>query len=332
MLNSSQPLQTVSSPTSGRTAPPPPATKSAEHDLFARCEIIHVVKDVLDTLSGVEKDAGVTLLLLSHGIKLTVVKESKVVLAHAFLQAALFTEYSIREEGIRFTVSLPILSECISLFGSGSYSSSSSSSSAAAAAAASSATSSSGSSGAGLVLSQGGEGEPLVLRLDEAGVVTECAIRTLLSEDPINFVFATSDVRAKAIVTSNAIHDALYEMEGMAPIVEIAFHPETETGALPVLKMGARGPSGACEIEFPAGGGASTVVESFEAIEPLSYLYTSSLLHASLKALALAAKTSLRVNSAGILSLQHMIIRSDHRIFVEFFVSPNEVYDEDGDP
>ncbi|KNC48341.1 cell cycle checkpoint protein RAD1 [Thecamonas trahens ATCC 50062] len=321
MAASSQPLQTISSPpvavsrgSSGASLGEDENGEAAE--LYTETGEVNVIRDVLGTLDHVGKDSEVTLLLLENGIKLTVVNESKTVLANAFLQDKLFSKYAVAV-GVRFTVSLTVLLECLTLFGTS-------------------------STGRPLRMIHARDGAPLVLELVEASVATRCAIATLVAAEPIELNFASPDVRGKAIIISSAVHDALYELEGVAGSIAFEFVPQTRAASA-MFRMSARGSAGSCAIEFPhtsdgggtsggtaeVGPGAAALIESFDTVELITNEYKTELVHASLRALALASKTSIRVNTEGILSLQHMINRGDELIFVEFFVVPDEAYEPD---
>lgn len=130
-----------------------------------------------------------------NGIKFTV-EESKIFQANAFLQEQLFQEYNWNQqnehEQFRFRVHLPHLLECLNIFGSGP-----------------------GGQYTALQLLYSGYGRPLVLmyviifpllylliiyRLEEGGVVTECALQTLEAEDLLDVNFRGSAIPNKVVI------------------------------------------------------------------------------------------------------------------------------------
>ena len=64
--------------------------------------------------------------------------------------------------------------------------------------------------------------------------------------------------------------------------------------------------------------------EIFDCSSKQSNTYKLALLQPDVKALSIAAKTQLRVNEIGLLSLQHMIKEDNNTSFVDFFVAPLE--------
>ena len=85
----------------------------------------------------------------------------------AFIHADLFQEYSVKEDSVCIKINLSILIECLNIFGTASMS---------------------GGSTA-LKICYEGYGHPLVLYLEDNGIITECNIKTLETDQLVNFEF-----------------------------------------------------------------------------------------------------------------------------------------------
>ena len=69
--------------------------------------------------------------------------------------------------------------------------------------------------------------------------------------------------------------------------------------------------------------GKSQVVELFECVQDLSNSYLFSKLQYAFKALSISQKTSLRINSAGMLAMQFLIPVDQESLFVELYMLPS---------
>ncbi|RXG57220.1 Cell cycle checkpoint protein RAD1 [Armadillidium vulgare] len=127
-------------------------------------------KNVLHLMKAISFKDFATFYCSSNGLKVTV-EDSKSVQANAFIQADMFQEYDIKEESITFKISLNALVECLNIFGSG--------------------------SGPGvttaLKMCYNGYGFPLSLLLEEAGVITDCSLKTQDPDDPMEFSFCNTE-------------------------------------------------------------------------------------------------------------------------------------------
>jgi len=230
----------------------------------------------------------------SDGLKVTV-EDSKCVQANAFIQADMFQQFVLSEEMISFKISLTVLLDCLNIFGSG------------------------GTPGAhtALKMCYAGRGHPLVMVLEEGGVLTDCSIKTQLPEETMDFNFNSSDVVNKAIIRSDCLREALAEMDVDCDAMELGFSPNP-----PRLQFSAAGAGLEAKVEI---GGDSELMELFQCPADSSSRYRLAQMKLSVKPLAQSQKVSLRTDARGFLCLQYMVKTDDaHICFVEFFCSPEE--------
>ncbi|XP_037092223.1 cell cycle checkpoint protein RAD1-like isoform X1 [Pollicipes pollicipes] len=270
-------------------------TQEAEEDkqnvLVAK---IDNVKNVSQLLKAVHFRESAMVVVTSDGLKVTV-EDSKCVQANAFIQADMFQQFVLSEETLSFKINLSVLLDCLNIFGSGS---------------------TAGATTA-LKMCYAGEGHPLVIVLEESGVLTDCSIKTQLPEDIMEFSFNSSDVVNKAIVKSDCLREALAEMDVDCDVMELVFCPSP-----PRLQLSAVGAGMETKVEI---GGDSELVELFQCPRTSSSRYRLAMMKLSGKPLAQSQKVSLRTDARGFLCLQYMIKTDDgHICFVEFFCSPEE--------
>eukprot|EP00037_Helgoeca_nana_P017436 m.165366 g.165366 ORF g.165366 m.165366 type:complete len:230 (+) comp23995_c0_seq2:297-986(+) len=116
----------------------------------ARLDDVQSMSSILKTVSFVQE---ATCEISKAGLKF-IVEHHKSLEAKAFFQASLFHSfyYADGDDTTSFSVNLGVLLECLSIFGS--------------------------SVSATLKMSYAGYGSPLVLLLEDGGIVTDCSIRT----------------------------------------------------------------------------------------------------------------------------------------------------------
>ena len=162
-----------------------------------------------------------------------------------------------------------------------------------------------------------GYGHPLLLMLDDNGVTTSCALKTLEAEKLTDFRFRTEKVIAKVIVEAEYLKEAFNELDWSSPLITF-----TISNNAPYFRLTTSGPSGSCQVDYPK---ESEVFELFECEDDCIFSYKLSLLQPAVKALSSAQKTQLRINKSGVLSMQHMIRDEEKNIsFVDFLIGPCE--------
>jgi len=223
------------------------------------------------------KDQLIVCKFVPAGMKFLVEKDS-VLRAKAYIKSSCFQEYFLPEdvEEVGVTLNLSILLECLQVFGSSSH----------------------------MHMSYMGEGAAVCLILEDAGVITQCEIRTLDLQGPneLEFNFRTSPIAARAVVKSQFLKDCFGEMD-VAGASDITVH-FTETA--PFLSMAVKGDSSRVQIDFPNDKNSEVFTE-FECKSDISSSFSLTLIRPVIRALVKAESTNLRVNEQGMLSMQHLV-------------------------
>uniref|UniRef100_A0A8C3Q183 Cell cycle checkpoint protein RAD1 n=1 Tax=Chrysolophus pictus TaxID=9089 RepID=A0A8C3Q183_CHRPC len=230
----------------------------------------------------------------ANGLRVTV-EDAKCIQANAFIQAEIFQEFHVQEESVVFRINLAVLLDCLTIFGASSLP---------------------GTSTA-LRMCYRGYGNPLMLFLEEGGVVTVCRINTQEPEDLLDFNFCSTNVINKIILQSEGLREAFSELDMTSEVLQITMSPDK-----PYFRLSTFGNAGSAHLDYPKD---SDLMEAFHCNQTQTNRYKISLLKPSTKALALSCKVSIRTDNRGFLSLQYMIRNEDGQIcFVEYYCCPNE--------
>ncbi|XP_005100665.1 cell cycle checkpoint protein RAD1 [Aplysia californica] len=271
------------------------STQRAEEDnQYLLVAALDNARNVSTMLKAVHFKDTATVFASPMGLKVTV-EDAKCAQANAFVQEAIFHEYSIKEDQLAFKINLTVLLECLTIFG--------------------------GSAGPGantsLKMCYAGYGCPLILMLEEDGVLTDCSLKTLEPDEVLDFDFCSDNVVNKIIMKSECLKEVFNELDTTSEVLQILMSPDQ-----PFLQFSTFGNAGSTHSSFPKD---SEMVESFECTQTQTNRYKISLLKPSVKALALSTRISIRTDSRGFLSLQYMIRTEDGQIcFVEYFCAPDE--------
>ncbi|GAA5847550.1 hypothetical protein JCM9279_005290 [Rhodotorula babjevae] len=204
-----------------------------------------------------------------------------------------------------------------------------------------------------------GQGEPLVMLLEEGGIVTRCEITTYEPEGLLDLAFPDSDKVQRMIIKSDGLRDALAELPPSSEKLTFSFSPPSEThvgagsnarygsfagrgagGAaddddeeVPVFRIESVGTMGSTEMDYTDD---KDVLEAFECEHPIRNTYKFSHIQLTKHALASAIKVSIRTDQGGLISLQFMIPLSPRGArasvaegkigFVEFLCVPLDDY------
>ncbi|KXJ27827.1 cell cycle checkpoint protein RAD1 [Exaiptasia diaphana] len=258
-------------------------------------------RNMSNILKAVHFKDSATCFVSSNGIKVTV-ENAKCVQANAFIQSNLFQEYTFKEESATFRINLNVLMECLNIFGS------------------------SKDSGCftTLKLCYKGYGFPLVLMLEEGGVLTDCSIQTEEPDETLDFDFSSANVLNKIIMKSECLREAFDELDMTSEVLQILMSPDN-----PYFRLSTFGYAGSTHSDFPKD---CDMVESFECEQTQTNRYKINLLKPSTKALHLSSKISIRMDDRGFLSLQYMIVNDDGQVcFVEYLCAPDEEMEDDED-
>ncbi|CAH6787367.1 cell cycle checkpoint protein RAD1 [Phodopus roborovskii] len=252
------------------------------------------VRNLSTVLKAIHFKDHATCFATKNGLKVTV-ENAKCVQANAFIQAEVFQEFITREESVTFRINLTILLDCLSIFGS----------------------SPTPGTLTALRMCYQGYGHPLMLFLEEGGVVTVCKINTQEPEETLDFDFCSTNVMNKIILQSEGLHEAFSELDMTSDVLQITVSPDK-----PFFRLSTFGNAGSSHLDYPKD---SDLMEAFHCNKTQVNRYKLSLLKPSTKALALSCKVSIRTDNRGFLSLQYMIRNEDGQIcFVEYYCCPDE--------
>ncbi|XP_075582758.1 cell cycle checkpoint protein RAD1 isoform X2 [Pelecanus crispus] len=166
-----------------------------------------------------------------------------------------------------------------------------------------------------------GYGYPLMLFLEEGGVVTVCKINTQEPDELLDFDFCSTKVVNKIILQSEGLRQAFAELDMTSEVLQITMSPDK-----PYFRLSTFGNAGSAHLDYPRD---SDLMEAFHCNQTQTNRYKISLLKPSTKALALSCKVSIRTDAQGFLSLQYMIRNEDGQIcFVEYYCCPDEDINE----
>ncbi|CAI9724797.1 cycle checkpoint RAD1-like [Octopus vulgaris] len=271
------------------------STKHSDNDdqylLVAKLDNVRNMSNLLKAVNF--KDVA-TVFASELGLKVTV-EDFKCIQGNAFIQSAIFHEYTIKEEQLTFKINLNVLLECLTIFGSSSVTGVMTS----------------------LKMCYSGYGSPLMLILEEDGVLTDCSIKTMEPEEVLDFDFCTENVVNKIIMKSECLREAFSELDMTSSVLEFLLSPDP-----PYFRMSTFGNAGRTHSDFPRD---SDMIESFQCQATQTNRYKISLLKPSVKALTISSRVSIRVDKRGFLSLQFMIKNEDGQVcFVEFYCVPDE--------
>ncbi|BGP52426.1 checkpoint clamp complex protein Rad1 [Rhodotorula kratochvilovae] len=171
-----------------------------------------------------------------------------------------------------------------------------------------------------LRMSYAGHGDPLVLLLEEGGIVTRCEITTYEPEGLLDLAFADEAKVQRLVIKSDGLRDALSELPPSSEKLTFSFSPPSaarggasgrygtldrdEEEEVPLFRIESVGTLGSTEMDYTDD---KDVLETFECEFPIRNTYKFSHIQLTKHALASAIKVSIRTDDAGLLSLQFMI-------------------------
>eukprot|EP00042_Codosiga_hollandica_P029109 m.158122 g.158122 ORF g.158122 m.158122 type:complete len:281 (-) comp52978_c0_seq13:946-1788(-) len=165
-----------------------------------------------------------------------------------------------------------------------------------------------------LKMNYNGHGCPLVLELEDTGVVTDCSIRTLLYEENIDLDIRATNVTCNIIMKSEWLTDVFGELDMTSEFIQFYISPDA-----PHFRLGTTGNAGSWQLDCPKD---SEVMENFVCHQTTVYFYKLKFVKRFEKTLALSKKLSLRINDWGTMSMQFLIQTDIEPIFVEFLCLP----------
>ncbi|XP_034235085.1 cell cycle checkpoint protein RAD1-like isoform X1 [Thrips palmi] len=221
------------------------------------------------------------------GLKVTV-EIAKCVQASAFIQLDIFQEYSFNaEEQLIFKIDFHTLVECLNMFEASGMS-------------------------ATVDMRMQGQGQPLLLMLEEDGVILDSSIRTQDPGEIADFSFGDDSVINKIILRSEFLKEILDELDTTSEFIGIEL-----SGSYPFFRFFMSSRLGESEYQIEK---TSDMIEHFDCKVRTAFRYRSEHLKHTIKAIAVSQKVSLRMDEKGLLCFQCMMKMDDGQIcFVEFF-------------
>ncbi|KAM0787227.1 hypothetical protein ACM66B_006465 [Microbotryomycetes sp. NB124-2] len=190
-----------------------------------------------------------------------------------------------------------------------------------------------------LRMTYAGEGEPLVLLLEEGGIVTRCEITTYEPDPHMDIAFDDDRRVQKLIMKSEWLRDAFGELEPTSQKVVFHFSPpdkhaptaynryrgpkqqqngnanddDDEVGRS-IFRLESVGTLGSAEMDYP---NDRDVLETYECLQDVSNSYKYSHIMHTKQALVNSIKTSIRTQDDGLMSFQFMIPLASKRKNIE---------------
>ena len=175
-------------------------------------------------------------------------------------------------------------------------------------------------------LSYSAQGEPLRIILEEKGVTTTCELVTYEPDFQEDIPLQKDAIAQKIIMRASWLHDAINELSSTSPTRLTMVSSPTA----PYFTLSSSGPLGSATVEFSKD---PQLLETFHVPRRTVNTYKYSLIRGASRAMAIAAKVSIRSDKQGVLSLQFMIdVDGGGVSFVDFrFVPfiPEEGEDEE---
>lgn len=272
-----------------------------QYALIARLENVKILAQLLKSIHFRERS---TWYISENGIKVTV-EDAKCVQTNAFIKADLFQEFMLRpgrgdEDGtddLSFSVNLGVVLECLNMFGGVGVGENL-------------------GSAPSLKICYAGYGHPLVLYLEEQGVVTDCQVKTREAEECLDFNFANAKIISKVIMNSDYLKEVFSELDTSSEYIQFCVSPGT-----PNFQIRTMGPAGDCNVDVP---NSSDMVELFTSSNTSSARYKLAMLRHGIRPLGLSEKVSIRMDERDFLCLQYMVRTDDGPAFLEFYCAPEE--------
>ena len=149
-------------------------------------------------------------------------------------------------------------------------------------------------------LSYSAQGEPLRIILEEKGVTTTCELVTYEPDFQEDIPLQKDAIAQKIIMRASWLHDAINELSSTSPTRLTMVSSPTA----PYFTLSSSGPLGSATVEFSKD---PQLLETFHVPSRTVNTYKYSLIKGASRAMAIAAKVSIRSDKQGVLSLQFMI-------------------------
>ena len=190
-----------------------------------------------------------------------------------------------------------------------------------------------------------GEDAVFKLHLEEAGVLTTCELTTLYDDDSLEVdsalftSFRNCAEQCQLVVKSEHLREAIHELNDVVGASSVCVEVNASFG----MTLSAVGNLGACDVSFPkdseafvsfrcergSGSSSSSSSSSYSAAGGSKWMYPLSSLLLGMKALGVAKETYIRVNSEGMMCIQHQVENSKSETYIDFLMLAMESFDGD---
>ena len=280
--------------------------------------IIDLITVLTSLLSANPKDALPCLIeSKSDSFTFVVTGRSKCTQARASICMELFDTYRVDgnaadEESLRISLHLPKLIDCLQLFG--------------------------GSDTTVVNMSYSTADNIFRVTLEDSGIVTSCDITTLCLEDlelengSLFSVFVEHEEEWSLLMKSEPLKGSVQELFDVSGANSVQVELKPDGLNLSTVGIG----ESTCQIDIPRTSAAFvSFVRSASApgrSTPTIWTYPLSSLHLGMKALGHAKETYIRINSEGMMCIQHQLTTKDERgdNFIDICTSAEEKMDEAG--
>eukprot|EP00474_Spongospora_subterranea_P002566 CRZ03024.1 hypothetical protein [Spongospora subterranea] len=211
--------------------------------------------------------------------------------ARAYIKKESLQDYELLADHVQITINLSLMYRCLTVFGDKS---------------------------AHVEFLYRGDGFPITFILEDQGVITECQINTLEPVSLPDFNFRSSSVINRAIIKSSLLKEALSDMDiPGSQYIDITMSP-----VHPFIKLASNAGAMRSEVQFL---NDPEVFPVLACQTTASFPYALPLFRSTVKALSMATQTNIKMNTEGMLLLQHSIKSLENtniKNWIEFTLSP----------
>mmetsp|Transcript_10312 Transcript_10312/g.39052 ORF Transcript_10312/g.39052 Transcript_10312/m.39052 type:complete len:321 (-) Transcript_10312:170-1132(-) len=278
-------------------------TQESQNLLFScRLDNAKLLHTVLTCLAGPsKKEQNMVCEVTEEGLCFMVLGQAKYSQANGMLRKDLFYAFRCGEGGGRFTVNLKSVIECLQIFGLASLHQTS------------------------VSMSYLMDSAVFRMSLEEQGVLTTCEIASYTdTEDAMELTalataFSESEEVFRSILRSEYLREVIGELGDIPGADKASISVSSES---PPLQFSTQGTYGYCDLELHANNNTFVHVQCDS---DQRWQYTLPALLDSMRGLNHAKDTFLRINSEGILCVQHQIPSSSgNNVFIDFLLCAEE--------
>ncbi|KAI6647159.1 Cell cycle checkpoint protein RAD1-like isoform X1 [Oopsacas minuta] len=161
---------------------------------------------------------------------------------------------------------------------------------------------------------------PLMLVLEEHGVVIEGTISTQYPYETLDFAFEKESILCHFVLKPESLKDIISHLDMNNTILEIQLSPKEQ-----LLRFLSKGALGHCQIDIHNNPDNFEKMKFYSPLQESSFVYKLSSLKNFSKALQYALKSSFRINNGGMLCIQFIINSEVNKVgFIEFLSVPLE--------